>query len=114
MRVKSTIDAAMFDFIKIEPSANGSSSLVGLFVDALTVLGIAKAFFTPHLCFCRIIDALSRATITLYNFVGIPRAPSFSGLNPMLTLFLFSKNLWIVSCFYPCKPDIFAATYEPV
>lgn len=60
-----------------------------------------------------------------FRFVTCNCAPTFDvSHNPTLTIQTLEGNMtavdgdWIIKGikgeFYPCKPDIFAATYEPV
>jgi hypothetical protein len=114
MRIETTIYTSMLDFVAIDPSANRGGSLVSLFIDVLTVLGITKALLTPRFCFGWVIDALAGSNIVLFDLIGVARTPSLSGINPMFPFFLFGKHVRIVPNTYPCKPDIFEKTYEAV
>jgi len=74
-----------------------------------------------------VIDAMQFTSETkdqVFNWITCTRFADFEGDDPVLTITTLegdmtaSLNDWIIKGvqgeFYPCKPDIFEATYEPV
>ena len=113
MGIETTINASSLNFVGINPSSDRRSPLVRLLIDALPIIRISKALLAPLLCFDWIVWAITRAAVGLSDLLQITRTPSLSSLYSMQAFFFFGEHRMIVSLGYPCKPDIFEATYDP-
>lgn len=109
---KTTINTACRGLAPTKPITNRLSS----YSRSLSIAWTSLLFcpFVIATAILRIIWPISRPTITFLNLVGIAFTPTPHSLSLSL-LFLFNVHMDIVACnIYPCKPDIFAMTYEEV
>jgi hypothetical protein len=113
MSAEATVNASVLQFVGVEPATDTGCTLIRFGIDARTVLRIGQASLSPCFCLHRVIRSLARLPVRFEDFVGITFAPS-PGRFALTKSLLFSVHNWIVTVFYPCKPDIFEATYEPV
>lgn len=65
-------------------------------------------------------DAVSDCTVTTYNTgkFSDPSGPCFAEIKTLEGVMTVSEGDWVIRGvkgeLYPCKPDIFAATYEAI
>ena len=119
MGIISAIYTAPIQFIVRKPLANLYSSAVGLFIYTLSVARLSQPL-APHVfTFDRVIFPVSWLAICNSDFFGVPVSPPLGCFS--LSLFLkFCFHSCIITGFnenvnvYPCKPDIFEATYDKV
>lgn len=115
----ATINTALFHFIIPKPLANLFSSIISLLVNSFSVAWACKPSFSHFLALYRVIFSIARPAISYLNFVWISFTPSLSSFSlPLFLNFCFhNHNITSLVCCvnsYPCKPDIFAETYELV
>ena len=116
----ATVGAAVFHLIGVKPVSDCCRPFVGKAVLSLPVSRLLKALFAPLASFVRLMSALGSG-----SFAASRRAePGFSlcmegdtagGAGELAGGGVFPRRhkQMLPAMFYPCKPDIFAATYDP-
>ena len=109
---KSTINAADRCFIFTEPCSKFCSSPPLIFTVVRPSLRLC-AFIIDTAIF-RIVQAMSWPAIGLAHLIRVPFSPAAVRFSLSLSFFLNVHKEIVSHNFYPCKPDIFEATYELV
>ena len=109
--IKSAINAADRCFIFTEPCSDFRSSLPLAF----TVMGstLRLCAFVIDTAIFWIIGAVSWSAISLAHLVRVPFSPAATRFSLSPSFFLDVHRGIVSHNPYPCKPDIFEATYEP-
>lgn len=110
---EATINTTFISFVITEPFTQKCRPFVSLAINVFSIFRFRQSSLPPSLNFDGIVSAFTRSTVSLLNFVRISFPPSTSGFSSS-PLLLFSVHNRIISHVYPCKPDIFEATYEVV
>jgi len=111
MILKSAVAAPNREFGGIKPPTNCCGAGVRGQVDCISIPRTGKASQSPRSGLLGIVLPLAWAAVCLRYFFWVPVFPSFGSGACSSHAFLFCVHVWIV---HPCKPDIFAKTYEPV
>lgn len=123
MCIESAIATSSRDLVFVKPAANVGGALVGLSIYSFSIPWLLKPLASP---FCTLFRCWlftnPRAILTCWRAVFCRRAFSLKSLvtdsaDSFSWLSVFPG--WHISIIpqmfqYPCKPDIFEATYEPV
>ena len=115
----TTIYATVCHFIIPKPSTNLFSSIIVLFVDSFPITKFCKPLFSHFFTLYRVIYPVARLAIHRFDFIRVSFTPPLSGFSLLLFLkfcfhnYIIALNYCNVNS-YPCKPDIFEQTYEPV
>ncbi len=119
MASKPTINAAMLKLESIQPVANARRSVVSLPIDALTVSRPFESTFAPNFDLLRSKNPLRTRSLAtgiraeLRRSFGLKCASTMRACERLRTGFRPRKHgVSVPSVAYPCKPDIFDATYE--
>ncbi len=118
IKVKSTriakpaIGAALRCLVLAEPRTKFSGPLALVLAVPGAAFSLGTSVVGPAIF--RIVRAVSRSAIGLTHFVRVPFAPA-AGSFSLAPLFFINVHQCVVArnC-YPCKPDIFEATYERI
>jgi len=123
-RVVSAVHAPRADLEGVEPSPSGYRSIVGLRVHSLAVSGSAESRFTPFLRLHRVVltratGSIATAIRTVQRAISLRlKSPSTDGAPTIgFRRVLPGRHDFMIPAtddIYPCKPDIFKATYEAV
>ncbi len=119
MRFISAINTTVFHLIIPKPLTNTFSSIIGLLINSFPIPRFSKPILSHFLVFYRVILSVPGFAIGCLNFIRISFAPPFGSL-PLSLFLMFRFHSHIIplkNCIvniYPCKPDIFEATYEKV
>jgi len=112
MKIEFTINTPKSQLVGVEPTTNSGRSRVGLLVNSLPISRDCKPRQPPCLGFPRVVRANSLPSIRGSDLLGVSIFPASGGFSCASKLFFRSKHAGIIAI--PCKPDIFAATYEAV
>jgi hypothetical protein len=115
------IRAPSLQFVSVKPVSDAGRSLVGLLIDHLPVAWNCKPLLAPRLyLFWRKLAFWTGSLSALVGTkpcraLGIKASSTLdAGEIPRRRLGPWGHAFTVPSVAFPCKPDIFAATYEPV
>lgn len=117
----AAVGAAVFHLIGVKPVSDCHRPFVGKAVLTLPVSRLLKALLAPLAGFFRIVGALGAGPLSASHgaktgfALGRERQPA-GGAGELAGCGVFPRRYkqMLPEMFYPCKPDIFEATYEPV
>lgn len=114
--IKPAINATDRSLVVAQPLANECCTLIRLIVDTLSIARLGKTFLSPFLSFGWVILANARFAVGGFDLRRVAVFPSTGcGAASGFLLFCVCWHVWIVRHLsHPCKPDIFAKTYEAV
>lgn len=119
VRAIAAICAALPKLVGIQPIANASRALIGLTVDLLSVSMSLKSALAPRLHLLRCELSFGAVSISAPGRTEPGRSLGVKCLPALSASECFRRSLgpWghvtrVSPVAYPCKPDIFAATYE--
>ena len=119
MRFISTINTTVFHLIIPKPLADTFSSIIGLLINPFPIPRFRKPILSHFLVFYRVILSVPGFAIGCLNFIRIFFTPPFGSFSLSLFLkfcfhdYIIALHNYIVNI-YPCKSDIFEATYEKI
>ena len=115
--VKSTINAANFCFVIADPVTNAFRSGVGRSIDLLSVARLLQPALTPFFSLLWVgllplwaCSALTKSGAILSESFGLKLSQAMGAVVEQWGRIIVGFHGCMVS--HPCKPDIFAATYE--
>lgn len=116
----SAVSAAVMDLVGVKPVANGSRPFIGKAVLSLPVSRLFQSLFAPLTSLIRLMSALGSGSFSAsrraeHGFSLRMEGNTAGGAGELAGCGVFPRRhkQMLPEMFYPCKPDIFAATYEP-